>query len=217
MHSIVTLIASVLYLFAPLIVASMLAGIVMRFDLLPSLRRPIDAGRTVRGRRLLGEHKTWRAVAVQKYALNAHLGAIALVEYLLTLRAHRLREETFNAQRMPADDHRPCRLRDLARRAGRGRPRSRGRRSLGGGEAHRMVSRSAASFGSGGDPRRGSWRNTCFLRREWTKIQLHSVRPSPSCSATVHRAWPELYRSAFRRRPSRFASPNFPTARRESS
>jgi CDP-2,3-bis-(O-geranylgeranyl)-sn-glycerol synthase len=91
-RSIATLVASVLYLFAPLIVASMFAGIVMRFDLLPSLRRPIDAGRTFHGRRLLGDHKTWRgvviavigcsvAVAVQKYALSTHAGAIALVEY----------------------------------------------------------------------------------------------------------------------------------------
>lgn len=92
MRSIANLVASVLYLFAPLIVASLLAGIVMHFDLLPSLRRPIDAGGTLYGRRLLGEHKTWRGVviavigciggvALQKYALSNHIGAIALVEY----------------------------------------------------------------------------------------------------------------------------------------
>ena len=92
MRNLAALVASVLYLFAPLIVASVLAGIVMRLDLLPSLRRPIDAGATLRGRRLFGDHKTWRGVviavigcivtvAVQKYALNAHVGAIALLEY----------------------------------------------------------------------------------------------------------------------------------------
>jgi len=91
-RSIATLLAGVLYLFAPLIVASSLAGIVMRFDLWPSLRRPIDAGRTLHGRRWFGDHKTWRGVviaiigcivtvAVQKYALSAVVGAVALVEY----------------------------------------------------------------------------------------------------------------------------------------
>ena len=38
------LIASVLYLFAPLIVSSALAGVVLRFDWCTALRRPIDAG-----------------------------------------------------------------------------------------------------------------------------------------------------------------------------
>ena len=92
MASILSLILRVLYLFAPLIVASMLAGIVLRFDLLRSLRRPLDAGKTFHGRRLFGDHKTWRGVvvsvvgcvistAVQKYVLGDHAGALALVDY----------------------------------------------------------------------------------------------------------------------------------------
>jgi hypothetical protein len=36
---------------------------VLRFDLLPSLKRPLDAGATLRGRRLLGDNKTWRGAA----------------------------------------------------------------------------------------------------------------------------------------------------------
>ena len=92
MDSLLNLILRVLYLFAPLIVASMLAGIVLRFDLLRSLRRPLDAGKTFHGRRLFGDHKTWRGVvvavigcvissAVQKYVLGDRARALALVDY----------------------------------------------------------------------------------------------------------------------------------------
>jgi hypothetical protein len=92
MDSLLRLSLRVLYLFAPLIVASMFAGIVLRFDLLGSLRRPLDAGRTFRGRRFFGDHKTWRGVvvsvvgcvvctAVQKYVLGDRARALALVDY----------------------------------------------------------------------------------------------------------------------------------------
>ena len=37
---------------------------ILRFDVLPGLRRPIDAGATLRGRRLLGDNKTWRGALV---------------------------------------------------------------------------------------------------------------------------------------------------------
>lgn len=82
----------VLYLYAPLIPALSLAALVMRFDLLASLRRPIDGGRTFRGHRILGDSKTWRGVvvsmigcvtgaAVQQYALGEVEGAWKLVDY----------------------------------------------------------------------------------------------------------------------------------------
>ena len=32
----------------------------LRWDLLPALKRPLDAGRRWRGRRILGDNKTWR-------------------------------------------------------------------------------------------------------------------------------------------------------------
>lgn len=81
-----------LYLFAPLLVASAISGIVLRFDLLSALKRPIDAKWMFRGRRLLGDSKTWRGVAVavvgcvvtvavQKYLLVGVLDGIALVDY----------------------------------------------------------------------------------------------------------------------------------------
>jgi CDP-2,3-bis-(O-geranylgeranyl)-sn-glycerol synthase len=37
---------------------------VLRFDLLPILKRPLDGGATFRGQRLLGENKTWRGALV---------------------------------------------------------------------------------------------------------------------------------------------------------
>lgn len=61
------------YLFAPLLVASALSAVVLRFDLWRPLRRPIDGGRSWRGRRLFGDSKTWRGVVV------AVVGCIAAV------------------------------------------------------------------------------------------------------------------------------------------
>ncbi len=85
-------VARVLYLLAPLLVAAALSGVVIRFDLAHALYRPIDAGRSSRGRRVLGDGKTWRgvatavvgcviAVAVQKYALWPLARPIALLDY----------------------------------------------------------------------------------------------------------------------------------------
>jgi CDP-2,3-bis-(O-geranylgeranyl)-sn-glycerol synthase len=57
------LMASSLYLFSPLLAAAALSAVVIRFDLLGFLKRPIDGGRSWRGARLFGESKTWRGVA----------------------------------------------------------------------------------------------------------------------------------------------------------
>jgi CDP-2,3-bis-(O-geranylgeranyl)-sn-glycerol synthase len=40
--------------------APLLHAPVLRWDLLPALKRPLDGGRTFRGRRLFGDNKTWR-------------------------------------------------------------------------------------------------------------------------------------------------------------
>jgi CDP-2,3-bis-(O-geranylgeranyl)-sn-glycerol synthase len=79
------------YLFAPLLVASVLSAIVLRLDLWHALRRPIDGGRTWRNRRVFGDSKTWRgvvvavvgctaAVAVQALA-GDRVGRVAIVDY----------------------------------------------------------------------------------------------------------------------------------------
>jgi hypothetical protein len=49
-----------LLLFVPVVGAPILHGPVLALDLLPRLKRPLDAGRTWRGRRLFGDNKTWR-------------------------------------------------------------------------------------------------------------------------------------------------------------
>jgi hypothetical protein len=82
----------VIYLFAPMIPALLASGVVLRFDLFRALRRPIDGGATIRGRRVFGDSKTWRGVivaiagcifgaAVQKYFVGDRAGALALVDY----------------------------------------------------------------------------------------------------------------------------------------
>jgi CDP-2,3-bis-(O-geranylgeranyl)-sn-glycerol synthase len=47
----------------PAIGAAIAHAPVLRFDLFSALARPIDGGRTFRGRRLLGDNKTWRGAA----------------------------------------------------------------------------------------------------------------------------------------------------------
>ena len=62
------------WMFLPVIGAFLVHAPVLRFDLLPWLRRPIDAGATFRGRRLLGANKTWRgALAMMGGVLAAAL------------------------------------------------------------------------------------------------------------------------------------------------
>jgi CDP-2,3-bis-(O-geranylgeranyl)-sn-glycerol synthase len=51
---------SALWLFLAVLGAPLLHAPVLRWDLLPSLERPLDGGATLAGRRLLGDNKTWR-------------------------------------------------------------------------------------------------------------------------------------------------------------
>jgi hypothetical protein len=80
------------YLFAPLLLAAAISGLVLRYDWFAALRKPIDAGLSYRGRRLFGDSKTWRGVfvavvgcsvgaAIQKYLLVDVARSIALVAY----------------------------------------------------------------------------------------------------------------------------------------
>ena len=84
--------ARVLYLFSPLLVSAGLSGVVLRFDLLGRINRPIDGGRTLSGRRLFGDGKTWRgavtaiigsviAVLAQKHLIGHRANALALIDY----------------------------------------------------------------------------------------------------------------------------------------
>jgi len=83
----------VTYLIAPLLAAGVVHAPVIKLDLLPALARPLDLGRTYRGKPLFGANKTWRgplvmaavAVAVvfaqsKLYSLEPFRG-ISLVDY----------------------------------------------------------------------------------------------------------------------------------------
>ena len=59
------------WVFVPVLGALLAHAPVLRFDLFPSLKRPIDGRTTFRGRRLLGDNKTWRG------ALTMWLGVVA--------------------------------------------------------------------------------------------------------------------------------------------
>lgn len=52
------------YLIAPLLVAGAVLAPVIKLDLVPSLARPLDLGRSFRGCRIFGTNKTWRGVLV---------------------------------------------------------------------------------------------------------------------------------------------------------
>lgn len=66
-------------LFAPLIVAAALSGVVLRFDWWKALRAPVDMGLTFRHRRVFGDNKTVRGFVV------AIVGCVAAVEVEATL------------------------------------------------------------------------------------------------------------------------------------
>lgn len=92
MHDLGMTAAQVMYLFVPLLSTAALSGLVLHYDLSPSLKRPIDGGVVFRGRRLFGDNKTWRSivwailgctitVAAQKYLVGDRAAAIAVIPY----------------------------------------------------------------------------------------------------------------------------------------
>lgn len=78
-----------LWLFAPLLFAAGVAAVVQKRNWLRWARRPVDGGRTWRGRRIFGDNKTWRGflVAVVASAAFATLQARGLVDVAADLRA----------------------------------------------------------------------------------------------------------------------------------
>lgn len=83
----------VLWIFVPVLGAYLAHAPVLRFDLLPGLRRPLDGGATLRGRRLLGDNKTWRG------ALTMFAGVLAATVLLSRVPAYwrRLPDELWAA------------------------------------------------------------------------------------------------------------------------
>lgn len=55
---------SALWVFVPVLGAAALHAPVLTFDLLKPLKRPLDGGATLGGRRVFGDNKTWRGAIV---------------------------------------------------------------------------------------------------------------------------------------------------------
>ena len=51
----------ILFLGSPLFIAALAHGLCMKYNLFQFLKRPIDLGKNLRNKRILGDHKTWRA------------------------------------------------------------------------------------------------------------------------------------------------------------
>jgi CDP-archaeol synthase len=63
-------------LFAPLLLGFVCHGLCIKTGFLRTLARPLDAGARFRGRRLLGDNKTYRGIVV--VAIGTGLGTLAL-------------------------------------------------------------------------------------------------------------------------------------------
>jgi len=53
-----------LFLGSPVLLAAIAHGLTIRYDVLPFLRKPLDFGLHFRRKRLFGNNKTWRGLAV---------------------------------------------------------------------------------------------------------------------------------------------------------
>lgn len=84
-------VAQAAYLFLPLVGSAICSAVVLAGDRWGWLKRPLDFGVTVRGRRLLGDNKTWRglacawlgsvaAVALQ-HGIGSDAGSLAVIDY----------------------------------------------------------------------------------------------------------------------------------------
>jgi CDP-diglyceride synthetase len=67
------------YLFLPLLVGLALHGFCIKYDTVAFLCRPIDHGRSFRGKRIFGDNKTYRGVVVVSLGTMIGFGLQALV------------------------------------------------------------------------------------------------------------------------------------------
>ncbi|NNG07217.1 MAG: CDP-archaeol synthase [Desulfobacteraceae bacterium] len=63
----------IMFLASPLLLAAIAHGLCIKYDWLARLKRPLDFGLTYRGRRIFGDHKTWRGLTIN--VLFCTLGA----------------------------------------------------------------------------------------------------------------------------------------------
>ena len=56
--------AQVLFLGSPLLPVAIAQGLCIKYDWLSRLRQPLDFGKSFQGKRIFGDHKTWRGLIV---------------------------------------------------------------------------------------------------------------------------------------------------------
>lgn len=54
----------ILFMGAPILLAGIAQGLCIKYDWLKSLQRPLDLGGSLRGKRIFGDHKTWRGMVI---------------------------------------------------------------------------------------------------------------------------------------------------------
>ena len=64
----------ILFLGSPLLPAAIAHGLCVKYDWLSWLKRPLDFGLSLNGKRIFGDHKTWRAPAI--YVVFCTLGTM---------------------------------------------------------------------------------------------------------------------------------------------
>jgi CDP-diglyceride synthetase len=69
---------SALWVFVPVLGAPILHAPVLTFDLLKGLKRPLDCGATIGGKRLFGDNKTWRGAIVMLVGVIAAAALLSL-------------------------------------------------------------------------------------------------------------------------------------------
>jgi hypothetical protein len=62
----------IMFLASPLLLAAIAHGLCIKYDWLARLKRPLDFGLIYRGRRIFGDHKTWRGPVI--YVVFCTLG-----------------------------------------------------------------------------------------------------------------------------------------------
>jgi hypothetical protein len=53
-----------LYLGSPILPVAIVQGLSIKYDWFVRLKRPLDLGMSIRGRRIFGDHKTWRGMVI---------------------------------------------------------------------------------------------------------------------------------------------------------
>ncbi|MBI4763166.1 MAG: CDP-archaeol synthase [Deltaproteobacteria bacterium] len=54
----------ILYLGSPIFLVAVVQGLSIKYEWFSSLKRPLDLGMSIKGKRIFGDHKTWRGMVI---------------------------------------------------------------------------------------------------------------------------------------------------------